>query len=380
MLAVLSLIALLQVAPQVSRPRCDSSAAFRTDADAAFGDVMKQYAYLTKKSVDWPLAQRQLQEEVGAAQTKGQFVSALEGLLDDLYDPHATLKVNTHHSPRLVPSGLDLWAEWRGGEAVITAVRSGYSAEQSGLRPGMIVTEINGVGVRDAAEGRVGRAVRKPIPAAALAWGLLSALAGRHDTPRIFRIRDGNETRDVQLDRPGQRMVDEAAAAPPVEAEEIVADSLRHRTIGYIRLNALDDTASVPAFDSALARFRGTAGLILDLRNTPTGGSTNVAEPIMGRLIEKSAGYQRVVPRSGKAYTRRVAPRGPWQFRGPIVVLVDRWTGSMGEWMAIGRDGIHRAAVVGTRMAGLAGAIDDFTLPCTGVREALALPQIAVDH
>jgi hypothetical protein len=37
----------------------------------------------------------------------------------------------------------------------------------------------------------------------------------------------------------------------------------------------------------------------------------------------------------------------------------------MGEGMAIGFDGLERGTVVGTRMAGLAGAIDDMTLPCS---------------
>jgi C-terminal processing protease CtpA/Prc len=45
----------------------------------------------------------------------------------------------------------------------------------------------------------------------------------------------------------------------------------------------------------------------------------------------------------------------------PVVVLVNHWTGSIGEGMAIGLDAMHRARVVGTPMAHLAGAISDFT-------------------
>ena len=37
----------------------------------------------------------------------------------------------------------------------------------------------------------------------------------------------------------------------------------------------------------------------------------------------------------------------------PVVVLVDHWTGSMGEGIAIGMDGLKRATIVGTEMAGL---------------------------
>jgi carboxyl-terminal processing protease len=42
--------------------------------------------------------------------------------------------------------------------------------------------------------------------------------------------------------------------------------------------------------------------------------------------------------------------------------MVGHWTGSMGEGIAIGFDGIGRATVVGTTMAGLLGAIEGFTL------------------
>jgi carboxyl-terminal processing protease len=51
-----------------------------------------------------------------------------------------------------------------------------------------------------------------------------------------------------------------------------------------------------------------------------------------------------------------------------MVVLVNRWTGSMGEGMAIGLDGMHRAVVVGTRMAGLNGGIFQLELPNTRIR------------
>jgi carboxyl-terminal processing protease len=72
------------------------------------------------------------------------------------------------------------------------------------------------------------------------------------------------------------------------------------------------DSRSVPAFDSALAALRNTRGLVLDLRNTPGGGNTDVAELILGRLITRAAGYQRVVSRDGPAYVRMVQSRGPW--------------------------------------------------------------------
>ena len=68
---------------------------------------------------------------------------------------------------------------------------------------------------------------------------------------------------------------------------------------------------------------------------------------------------------------RTVSPRAT-VYRAPLVVLVARWTGSMAEGMAIGLDGMGRATIVGTRMAGLNGAVFDLELPNSRIRLAYA--------
>ena len=114
-------------------------------------------------------------------------------------------------------------------------------------------------------------------------------------------------------------------------------------------------------------------GLILDLRNTPSGGNTDVAEPILGRFVSGRPGYQRVFdPGPGKrfprdSWVRWVRARGPFRVASNLVVLCDRWTGSMGEGMTVGLDALGRAEIVGTRMAGLCGATSSFTLPKSGI-------------
>ena len=62
-----------------------------------------------------------------------------------------------------------------------------------------------------------------------------------------------------------------------------------------------------------------------------------------------------------------VAPRGPRAYDKPIAVLVGRWTASMGEGVAVGLDGMQRATVFGSAMAGLAGAVYGSTLGHTGI-------------
>lgn len=102
---------------------------------------------------------------------------------------------------------------------------------------------------------------------------------------------------------------------------------------GYVRIIALGVVRTVKAFDSALGALRTAPGLLLDLRNMPGCDRTDVAQPILESVITDVEAYQRVILRRGAAYTRTVAPRRPWACKAPVVVLVSRWTGSMGEGM-----------------------------------------------
>jgi carboxyl-terminal processing protease len=54
----------------------------------------------------------------------------------------------------------------------------------------------------------------------------------------------------------------------------------------------------------------------------------------------------------------QVLPREGKYRAGLPIIVVGRWTGSMGEGIAVGFDGLG-AEVRGTRMAGLKGAIED---------------------
>jgi C-terminal processing protease CtpA/Prc len=335
---------------------------FTQDFDHLWTQLRDGYAYFDRKETDWGRVREFYRPRAREVKTKREFVAFLERVLEELYDPHTHLKVNTAGSPRLVPTGLDVWAEWRDGRAFVTQLREGFSAEQAGLRVGMEIVSINGRPVEAAVNGRLGVALRR-ADAAARGWALRALLAGTRDTRRVVEARRaGGATAAFRLDLPGHRTVDNFRGGPRVEWKVL------RGAFGYIKVNDLGSDETVAGFDAALEQVRATRGLILDLRATQSGGNTSVAEPIMGRLITRRAPYQRGVPARGAAWTREVSPRGDWAYVAPVVVLVGRWTASMGEGMAVGLDGMGRATVVGTRMAGLNGAVFDLQLPNTGVR------------
>jgi C-terminal processing protease CtpA/Prc len=338
---------------------------FTQDFDYAWHRIASTYAYVDAKATSWSDVPRLYGSDLQGVTTRNEFVSLLERVLDEWYDPHTQLTTNTATSPRLVPSGADMWAEWRGGQAAITEVRADSDAQRAGVKPAMLIVAINNVAIADAVELRLGRTYPHSI-VAARDWALRAVLAGRHNERRLLQLRDGETIRTVEL--PARDQLGSAAAVP-MSHSEIRAG------IGYIRFNdSLGNDATIEAFDRALGDLRETRALIVDLRDTPSGGNTSVARGILGRFVSREAPYQKHVLPSEERETgiRRswlelVSPRGGAVYGRPVVVLVDHWTGSMGEGLAIGFDATGSGQIVGTPMAGLAGATDRVTLPHTGI-------------
>src|SRR4029450_12197822 len=92
-----------------------------------------------------------------------------------------------------------------------------------------------------------------------------------------------------------------------------------------VRFNdSLGDSSVIDAFDHALAGFRNTRGLIVDLRNTPSGGNSSVARGILGRFVRREQPYQKHVlpPEERDTGVRRswfelVSPRGEFVYSRP---------------------------------------------------------------
>jgi carboxyl-terminal processing protease len=335
---------------------------FTQDFDYLWTQLRDNYAYFDKKQTDWNRVREIYRPKISGVRDKREFVTFLERVLEELYDPHTHLKINTMRSTRLMPTGLDVWAEWKSGKAVVTQLRQGFSAEQAGLKPGMEITSINGVPVERAINERLGVSLKK-VNDAERSWALRALLAGTRDTKRVVEARDGKGVRALfQLDLAAHQTVDNFRVERKVEWR-LLPDGL-----GYIKVNDLGSDDTVKEFDAALEQLKTSRGLILDLRATQSGGNTSVAEPIMGRFIERRMPYQKGAPMRGEPWTREVSPVGGWTYRAPLVVLVNRWTASMGEGMAIGLDAMRRGVVVGTQMAGLNGAVFDLELPNTKIR------------
>lgn len=330
----------------------------KADLDFLVDQIAARYAYLPDRHLDLAKLRAIYEPKAAAAEAAGAFLQAIEEAVGELHDHHATLGSNNDASPQLIPTGTELWAQLRNGRATLTEIRPGGDAAGAGLRAGEEVLAVDGVTVVEAVARAKPGALAEPDPEAD-DFTLRTLLAGTHQGDRVFTIcRQDGTVYEVRL-TPFQ----------PPHATDLVTWRWVKPKIGYIRIeNSLGDSETVKAFDAALADLKGAEGLILDLRDTPSGGNTDVGEPILGHFIKKKSAYQRVFdPGPGKTYpkdswSKTAAPRRPY-VRAKLVVLVDHWTGSMGEGIAIGFDALHRGKLVGTQMAGLCGGTDEVTLP-----------------
>jgi len=349
-----------------------SLASRREDFKSFVFQFQDNYAYIDRSEKPWLTWSRRYSTAVDSAETPQAFAAVLESALDELHDFHAEVRSYNPHRFLPAPTFEDIYAEFRKGKARVVAVRPGGDAERAGVTVGDEVVQVQGELIERAVASRLGGAKDATSPNARQ-WALLSVLTGRSD-----------ESRRIVLRRKGRS---ELAVSLPVRREfkrkpGALECPLVSGDIGYIRFhNSLGDQATVAEFDHALAALQSTKGLILDLRDVPSGGNSSVALGIMGRFISTTASYQRHrIPHYGQPdvdrnWIEQVAPRGPFTYKAPLIVLVDHWTGSMGEGIAIGFDAMHRGQVLGTRMAGLAGAVSDFQLPKTGVQVAFATEQ-----
>jgi len=339
---------------------------YEEDFDYLWQSISDDYAYFDQKQTDWQKVREIYRPQLTAIRTRNDFVGLLESILEELYDFHTHLNTNTGASPRLVPSGTDIWAAWIDDRAIITEVRPKSAAQKAGLRIGMQIVSLNGVAVADAVSRRLGKSLRS-VDKAARDWALLALLAGRHNEKRNLEVMSNGDRKVVAIDNGSASETN--ATKPLLEYREI------ENNLGYIRINnSLGDTELVKQFDLALTALRNSRGLILDLRDTPSGGNTTVARGIMGRFIGGDLPYQKhSIPAEERQYGIRrswieiVSPRGDFTYRAPVVVLVNHWTGSMGEGIAIGMDGMKRATIVGTEMARLIGATSGIKLPHTEI-------------
>lgn len=333
---------------------------FAADARSIERLVNEDYAYLDRfEGVRMPLSDK-LRAEAEQVDSREELVRYAERALMAMADHHAITGSSLADSWALVPSYSDLWVE---PDFTISAVREGSPAEQAGVRAGDRLVAVGAVPVARAVE-LFWADLGLPVTEERAAYAARVLAAGRRDVPRHLTVARGGEARQLEL--PNLYFL-QLLDRPVLGASE-------RDGAWVIRFNdSLGDGATIEAFDRAMARARPGQPVVIDLTDTASGGNTSVARAIMSWFVTGPTSYQmHTLPaeerQSGVArqWIEQVLPRAGKNHDGPVTVRVGRWTGSMGEGLALGFDAIG-ARVEGGPMAGLLGAIYDYKLEQSGL-------------
>ena len=364
---VLSL-ALVADAPKSTTP---DYAAAAVELDEA---ISRGYAYSEK----WPggaLPQSpMLARERSEVKDRLSLLRYAEDRMQSLADHHAITGASFDNSWAVVPTYADLWIEPDGQRFRIDSVRAGSPAERAGIKRGEWLARVDQVEMA-AAVAAFWSAVGLELTPRRAAYGARVIAAGRRDRDRKIGIMGADgRVRTLVLSSPYRE--------PAIERSPVSLSVGRGRIVIRIN-NSLGDDSTIAAFDRAMASVGPQDRVTIDLRDTPSGGNSSVAHAIMGWFVAKPTNFQihnRPVEQRetgiARQWIEQVLPRAGKYHPSLPDVLVGRWTGSMGEGIAIGFDAIG-ARIRGGAMAGLNGSVEDISLGDTGLSVKLPTERLS---
>lgn len=340
------------------------------DAQASwdeFEDLVRLfYAYLERDDFDVEAQLKHSKKLAVKATSDADFRKILHQTAYTFTDPHFIVGPFTDDDYNIIPTSSDLVAAWNGKDLIVRDVRIGSAADKAGIRPGWRVSSIDG---------------QTPETATLLPFGdvLETPTAKQRDygaTLAVNGLRKGS--RELVFQTPAG----EAAftlATPRGYAFEVserpLLKTMRHGSVGHIRIeNKLGNNDLIQAFDKAVEDMSDTSALILDMRNTPSGGNTEVGRSIIGHFVTQTESYQiHEIPSLEREFSvprrfiEQVKPRKPY-YGKPVVVLGGHWTGSMGEGIVIGMDAATDAHIITSNMGDLLGGLSNYNLSSSSAR------------
>jgi C-terminal processing protease CtpA/Prc len=358
------LLALVVLTPLLLGAGEPTSPDYAADARSIEKLVDEDYAYLERFDGGRMPISDKLRAEAAAVNSREALIRYAERALATLADHHAITGSSLPDSWALVPSYSDLWIERRGADYVITDVREGSPAAQAGIGAGDRLTTVGGVPTAQAVEA-FWADLGLPVTADRANYAARVLAAGRRNAQRRLAITRG-------AGAPRELTLANLYAVHPQDRPPLTSTASGRAQV--IRFNdSLGDNATTAAFDSAMAAAPQGRPIVLDLTDTASGGNTSVARGIMSWFVTKPTSYQmHVLPAEerqtgiARRWIEQVLPRPGKYHRGSVTVRVGRWTGSMGEGLAIGFDALG-ARVQGGQMAGLLGAVYDYKLEQSGL-------------
>ncbi|MHC4623736.1 MAG: S41 family peptidase [Planctomycetota bacterium] len=319
--------------------------------------VRYKYALIQYAEVDWDQVLPEYMRLAEQAEKDGEYFLLLEKMIALLKDNHTHLanipRRESLHKP-------NVYLEVVEDEYVVT----GFYREGShpNVKLGDVICAVDGRDAEQAIEE-----VKPYICASSQTERVNSALDRmlwrEEATDVVLIIRRLQQTFQLTL----------AADIPYRRRRWVAGFDFSHRLIenkcGYMRISNFWNRRVVEEFTKAIEDLRRCKGLILDLRDNP-GGNENYGSEIAARLLNKRIYWYRPLGESASIrlvhkklmetkvrdvnqlkleMARSTEPSGPWQYAGPLVILVNWRTGSAAEGFVGALQDSGRAVIISGR-------------------------------
>ena len=311
--------------------------------DSVWAIVLREHFDSALAGTDWHAARDRLRERAARAGDEHGFYRILGELLAPLGDAHTyvtTPSAVARESARRNAArddGLGMQLQALEGSVVVTDVQPASAAGRAGVQPGWIVRSWNGIAV----------------DSSALAAGRFGSSRG--DTIAVA-FADTLETTHEHL------------LLPTTYAWRHPREVRRDGDVAVVRLTSFEPGMGawfVRTLDGLRASTQLTRALVIDLRGNP-GGQMAELTVTLDALFRDAQTVGRFIARDGRAGPIRLRGTGRSAFDGPVVVLVDRRSGSAAEIFAAVVQGAGRGRVVGERTAGAVLNAFPYRLPDGG--------------
>jgi sarcosine oxidase, subunit alpha len=342
----------------------------RSILDAAWRAVRDKHFDKTLGGLDWNAVRARYEPLAIAAPSDAAFYRVLNQMIGELGQSHMMITgpgaedevadeemAEPGETPAQAPVPISdaigdpgLTVRVIEGRPTITRVRAGSSADQAGLLPGLVVTQIGGRPLAAPIDSsRPLRPVEERFAVRRAAIRRLAGPAGTRVTISTLDARD-RAAKAVLVRDPAPGQAVHLGHLPPLYPE------VRAYEVGEVGVVAFNIFLLQPVLEDlkkAIARFQAhhVRAVVLDLRGNP-GGQGAMAIPVASLFVGAPVTLGTLKFRDfGQTMTARPEV-GAVPFLGPLAILTDEGTASASEMLAAGLQESGRAVVVGDTTLG----------------------------
>jgi carboxyl-terminal processing protease len=339
--------AVVETKPEFTQVRLDSF-------NKVWNTINEKHYDPTFGGVDWNKVRETYLPKAEAARSDEDFHAVLRQMLGELKLSHFSVFPPPPTSGNESANGsIGIDIIWLDGLAVIDRVEKGSSSDMAGLKPGFVLSKIDGKSVLDLlkpiqaslAKRKLTDGIRKVY----LQRAVVALTFGKSETPVKIEVLQGDDwPKTVELiRRPFTGEMSQPVGHFPKQ-EVLFESRLLPGNVGYVRFN-MWIIPQMPKIRAAVREFAQADGIIFDIRGNP-GGLGGMAAGLAGLISDKQFSLGSMSSRGGA--TNLIAYPQSDPYLGKVVVLTDHGSASTSELFAAGIQESGRGKIVGDTTAG----------------------------